>query len=85
MDWGWREYGGEGLHAEDEGVGGHVAGVGEGVLFPELAEEIRHACHACVVEHEVAFEEEVDGAACCVLASVSSYAGVRSRHTQHKP
>jgi len=33
-------YCGDGLHAEDEGVGCQITGVGEGVFFPELAEEV---------------------------------------------
>lgn len=43
------------LHAEDEGVGDEVAGVGEGVFFPELAEEVLGGTHVLVVDGEVSY------------------------------
>lgn len=47
-------YGGDGLHAENEGVRGQVARVGEGVLLPELSKEILFRAHQGVVDGEVA-------------------------------
>jgi hypothetical protein len=52
------------FHAEDEGIGDHIPRVGQGVLLPQLAEEVGPAGHAAVVEDEVALEENVDGARC---------------------
>ena len=45
---------GHGLDAEDQGVRGEVARVGEGVLFPELGEEGLGGWDGGVVEDEVA-------------------------------
>lgn len=47
-------YGSDSLHAEHEGVRGQVAGVREGVLLPQLAEEILFRAHQGVVYGEVA-------------------------------
>lgn len=57
------EDGGDGLHGDDEGVLSEVARVGEGVLLPQLAEEVEAGGHAVEVVGEVALEEEVDAAA----------------------
>lgn len=57
------EEGGDGLHGDEERVLGEVAGVGEGVLLPELAEEVELAGHVLEVVGEVAFKESVDEAA----------------------
>ena len=53
----------DGLHAEHKRVAGQITRVGHGVFFPQLPEKVLPPGHACVVEREVAFEEEVDGAA----------------------
>lgn len=47
-------YSSDGLHAKDEGVRGQVARVGEGVLLPELSEEVLFWAHQGVIEGEVA-------------------------------
>lgn len=61
---GRRTYGGDAFHAQDERVGEHISRVGQGVLFPQLPEEIRHGSHAAMVPHEIPFEEEMYRAAC---------------------
>lgn len=58
-----KTYGSNGLHAQDEGVLGEVAGVAEGVLLPELAKQVLHAAHVPEVVGKVALEERVDAAA----------------------
>jgi hypothetical protein len=50
------------LHAQHQGVRGHVARVGQGVLLPQLAEHVGGAGHVGVGEHEVSLEEDVDRA-----------------------
>ena len=55
---------GEELDDEEEGVGDHIARIGEGVFFPELGEEIGVAGDAGMVKEEVALEEDVDGSGC---------------------
>ena len=52
------------LHAQHERVARQVARVRHAVFFPELPEEVLAPGHAGVVNAEVAFEEEVDCAAC---------------------
>lgn len=49
------EDGGDGLHGDDEGVAGEVARVGEGVLLPQLAEDVHLIGHGGVVVRKVTF------------------------------
>lgn len=62
--------GGDALHAQNKRVRKHISRIGKRVLLPELTEEIGHRRHACVVYHEVAFEEEMD---CSTCQSISMY------------
>jgi hypothetical protein len=50
------------LHAQHQRIGGQVARVGQSVLLPELGQEGLRAGEAVVVQHEVALEDDVDGA-----------------------
>ena len=53
------EDGGDGLHADGEGVLAHVARVREGVFLPQLAEDVRLAGHVEGVVGEVAWQASV--------------------------
>jgi hypothetical protein len=53
-----------GFNGEEKGIGDHVPRIRQGVLLPELAEEVLHAGHPVVVEDEITLKEDVDGARC---------------------
>lgn len=56
-------YSSDRLHAQHKGVLGQVARVAQGVLLPQLAEQVVGAAHATEVVGKVALEERVDAAA----------------------
>ena len=59
------------FHTQNEGVGCEIARVGHGVFLPQLAKEVLPASHVRVVDGEIAFEEEMDRAACRESVDIS--------------
>lgn len=72
------------LHAEHQGVRGHIPRVGQRILFPELPEQILCRGHMVMMDHEIALEETVKCPGCNLLVRLWVISKVEG-HTEHKP